>query len=112
MADCGLRAFRAGLRYCGLPDDDLPDLKETEDLKALAERYGLRFIWKGEPLAEGNNPVLVVYHHPGLPDVEYHAVFASDQAPFERWSVHSAIAGWEDLRIRTLDAARTTLPPT
>lgn len=99
--DCGNRAFKAGLRYCGLPGADVPELKETDDIKAFAERYGLRFVWKGEPLREGNNPVLVVYLDKGEgTDGEYHAVFASDQAPFVRWNVHSAIVGWEELRQR------------
>lgn len=100
--DCLNRAFAAGLRYCGLPTDDLPVLRESDDLMAIAETYGLSFLWKGAVLQEGNHPVLVAYlDDSDATSGEYHAVFASDQAPFARWNVHCAVVGWDDLAVRS-----------
>lgn len=90
--DCLIRAFRAGLQYCGLSTDNPLVMTESDHLRSAAESYGLTFLWKGAKIQEGNHPVLIVYQDDSDATTgEYHAVFASDQAPFTRWSAHSAV---------------------
>lgn len=98
LGDCGKRSFNTGLRYCGLPDIDR-DLKMSDDVIAMARNYGLDVYSHGRPYNARNEPVLVIYRDgQKATDSEYHAVFASDIAPWR--AAYVIIAGWDDLRAR------------
>lgn len=98
MNDCGQRAFEAGLRWAGI-NDKVPPLEYSQDIAALCEKYGLVYSTNGK--LSGNDPVLVIYRDDRkATDSEYHAVFASDVAPFWQWHIYAVVTGWVELRSR------------
>ena len=97
VGDCLKRSFEAGFRWCGI-DDQVQNIQMSGEAEELATRYGLHYIDSGAMKGD-NNPVLVIYaDNYTETDAMYHAVFASDGAPFARWSVYAIIVGWRELR--------------
>ncbi len=93
--NCGQRAFRAGLRWCGI-EDEVPSLPQTGDSIKLADKYkALVAWWPGLGSFEGDyKPVLVTYANGEV----NHCVFSSDILPLRDKNIHLIITGWEELR--------------
>lgn len=100
MANCLKRSFEAGLRWCGI-NDRVPNMQMSGEAEKFAAKYGLQYIENGI-FKSSDDPVLIIYADgKTATDAMYHAVFASDSAPFAKWDIYAAVIGWPELRNKT-----------
>lgn len=101
--NCLTCSMEAGLRWCGI-NDRVPYSNCSDDIIIFCYRYSLQYQTNGNYSIEGNEPVIVVYKPDNFEEKQtYHAVFASDAAPFARWPIQGIVTGWSKLRSKARD---------
>ena len=101
---CVQRALRVAFKFAGAayPIELQDDIRWTENLRKLCRNLGLEVYTEGI-IHIDDRPVLVVYEVPDQYFEEnedgkrYHAVFCSDIGPLHRYTIHTLVAGWENL---------------
>lgn len=95
---CFSRAFNAGLRWSGIPDDIsiIQDEVTFEYAKQVAKKYGLIYRDSGSQNL-GYNPLIAIYK---LDNGNYHAIFLSDNNLVSNMILKAGIIGWPELRKR------------